>query len=133
VVAAEVSTGNEVVLSDGPVIDAVMASVALPGVFPPVRIADGDLMDGAVANNTPISVAVEAGATTVYVLHAGYACALPASPRSALGMALHALTVILQQRLLADVATYRGRRSCGWRRRCARCPCPRPTSATTAS
>lgn len=83
-----------------------MAGVAVPGVFPPVRLGGQDLMDGAVANNTPISVAVEAGAETVYVLHAGYACALPAAPRSALGMALHALTLILQQRLLADVTAF---------------------------
>lgn len=55
-------------------------------------------MDGAVANSTPISVAVKAGALTVYVLHAGHACALSTAPRSALGMALHALTHILQQR-----------------------------------
>ncbi|KUL35492.1 patatin-like phospholipase family protein [Streptomyces regalis] len=106
-VAAEVTTGRQTVLSQGPVVDAVMASAAVPGVFPPVRIGHRDLMDGGVANNTPISVAVEAGAQTVYVLHAGYACALDAAPRSALGMALHALTLILQQRLLVDVARHR--------------------------
>ncbi|KUO14280.1 patatin-like phospholipase family protein [Streptomyces dysideae] len=106
-VAAEVTTGRQSVLSHGPVVDAVMASAAVPGVFPPVRFAQQELMDGAVANSTPISVAVEAGAQTVYVLHAGYACALGTAPRSALGMALHALTLILQQRLLVDAALYR--------------------------
>ena len=105
-VATDVRTGEEVVLSRGPVIDAVLASVAVPGVFPPVRIGRRDLMDGGVTNNTPISVAVEAGAETVYVLPTGYACALSTPPRSALGMALHALTLILHQRLLADIATY---------------------------
>lgn len=106
VVTTDVRTGKEVVLSHGPVIDAVLASVAVPGVFPPMRIGQRDLMDGAVANNSPISVAVNAGADTVYVLHAGYACTLSTPPRTALGMALHALTVILQQRLLTDAAIY---------------------------
>ncbi|HXA62887.1 MAG TPA: patatin-like phospholipase family protein [Streptosporangiaceae bacterium] len=108
-VATDVGTGEEVVLSRGPVVDAVLASVAVPGVFSPVRIGGRDLMDGAVTNYTPISVAVEAGAETVYVLHTGYACALPTPPRSALGMALHALTLIVQQRLLADVTAYRAK------------------------
>lgn len=46
VVASEVRTGKQVVLSHGPVIDAVLASVAVPGVFPPVRIGRRDLMEG---------------------------------------------------------------------------------------
>jgi NTE family protein len=103
IVATDVRTGREAVFSRGPVVDAVMASIAVPGVLPPVRVADQDLMDGSVANNTPISIAVREGASTIYVLHPGYACALPALPRSALSMALHALSVVLQQRLIADV------------------------------
>jgi NTE family protein len=107
VVATDVTSGKEAVLSRGSVIEAVLASIAVPGIFPPVRIGGKLLMDGAVANNSPISVAVEHGATTIYVLHAGYACALQTPPRSALGMAMHALTVILQRRLLTDIAAYR--------------------------
>lgn len=106
VVATDVRTGEEAVLSRGPVVDAVLASTAVPGILPPVRVGDRDLMDGSVANHTPISIAAEEGASTVYVLHPGYACALPSLPRSALGMALHALSMILQQRLFADVITY---------------------------
>lgn len=103
VVATEVMTGREVVLSRGPAVDAVMASAALPAVFPPVSIEGHVLMDGGVVNNTPISVAVEQGADIVYVLPTGYACALPSPPRSALGMAMHAVTVAIQQRLVTDV------------------------------
>jgi NTE family protein len=103
VVATEVMTGREVVLSRGPAIDSVMASAALPAVFPPVTIEGHVLMDGGVVNNTPISVAVQQGADVVYVLPTGYACALAAPPRSALGMAMHAVTVAIQQRLVTDV------------------------------
>lgn len=104
VVATDVLTGHEVVLSTGPAVDAVLASAALPGVLPPVAVEDHVLVDGGVVDNSPISVAVELGAERVVVLPTGYACALTAPPRSALGTALHAVTLAVQRRLLLDVA-----------------------------
>lgn len=104
VVATDVATGAEVVLSRGDTVDAVAASTAIPGVFPPVPWERGVLMDGGVSNNTPISHAVEWGAETVYVLPTGYACSLDRPPGSALGLVLHAITLLVQQRLAADVA-----------------------------
>ena len=103
VVATEVATGREVHVGRGDVVDAVMASAALPGVFPPVQVGAHLLMDGGVVNNTPISAAVAHGADVVYVLPTGYACALPHPPRSPIGMAMHAITVAIQQRLISDV------------------------------
>ena len=108
VVATDVLTGTEVALSEGPAVDAVMASAALPAVFPPVNIGPRLLMDGGVVNNTPISVARQLGADTIYVLPTGYACALEEPPRSALGMGIHAVTLAIQQRLVADVAALQG-------------------------
>lgn len=66
-------------------------------------------MDGGVSNNTPISHAIDAGATTVYVLPTGYACALSSAPQGALAMALQSITLLVQQRLIADVARYQGK------------------------
>jgi NTE family protein len=106
VVTTEIVTGLEVVLSRGDAVDAVAASAAIPGVFPPVTVDGHQLVDGGVANNTPISHAIDAGATTVYVLPTGYACALHGAPRGALGMALQSITLLVQQRLIADVARY---------------------------
>ena len=108
VVATEVLTGREVVLRSGPAVDAVMASAALPAVFPPVTIDDHLLMDGGVANNTPISVALRLGADRVYVLPTGYACALAEPPRGALAMALHAVTLTVQRRLIEDTTQLAG-------------------------
>lgn len=102
VVATEMASGTEVALTRGDVIEAVAASTAIPGVFPPVTVDGRILMDGGVSNNAPISQAVQHGADTVYVLPTGYACALARPPRSALGMALHAITLLVQQRLAAD-------------------------------
>lgn len=107
VVTTEVTTGREVVLRAGPAVDAVLASAALPGVFPPVEVDGHLMMDGGVVNNTPISVARELGADRIYVLPTGYACALPSPPRSPVAMAMHAVTVAIQRRLIDDVRALR--------------------------
>jgi NTE family protein len=64
------------------------------------------LVDGGLANNTAVSQAVMAGAERVYVLPSGYACALQEPPRSPLAAVTHALTILMHQRLIADVALY---------------------------
>lgn len=107
VIAVDVITGEEVRLSEGPVLDSLLASAAIPAVLPPVRVQGRVLIDGGVANNTPISHAVELGATRIYVLPTGNACALPAPPRNALAMALHALSLLTQRRLMDDIERHR--------------------------
>jgi NTE family protein len=109
VVATDVMTGAEVVLAHGNAVDAVMASAAIPAVFPPVELDGHTLMDGGVVNNTAISVAGRLGADVIYVLPTGYACALEQPPVNALGMALHAVSLTIQRRLLADVETWQDR------------------------
>lgn len=102
VVAVDVQSGEDVLLSTGPAVDAVLASAAIPGVLPPVEIGGRWFMDGGVVNNTPISYAVALGATTVWVLPAGYPCALAAPPTTALGMALQGLSMLVEHRLALD-------------------------------
>lgn len=107
VVATEVLTGSEVRLSEGPLPEAILASTAIPGVLPTVDWRGRELMDGGVANNTPISHAVELGARRIYVLSAGQACELESAPRNALGMVLHATNLLVQRRLADDIDRYR--------------------------
>jgi NTE family protein len=109
VVATEISSGMEVLLSRGNTVKAVLASASIPGVFPPVSIENRQLVDGGVANNTPLSHAIALGATAVYVLPAGFACALVEPPKSALGMALQSLTLLIGRGLAADIEHYHGR------------------------
>lgn len=103
VVATEMKTGNEVVLSSGSVVDAVLASTAIPGVFPPVLVAGNMLIDGGVANNTPISTAIRLGATRVIVLSTGFTCAERRPPRGALEHAMRALNLLVARQLLVDL------------------------------
>ena len=85
---------------------AVLASTAIPGVLPAVCRDGRTLVDGGLANNTAISQAVALGADRVVVLPAGHACALPRPPRNPLGTAMQAISVLTQQRLVADMETY---------------------------
>jgi NTE family protein len=57
VTAVDTKTGSEVVISEGYLQDGVLATIALPGIFPPHRLNDWELMDGGVLNPVPVSVA----------------------------------------------------------------------------
>ena len=62
-VAVDIHTGREVILQGGLVIDAVRATISVPGVFMPVDLGDYRLVDGGVLNNVPVDVARGMGAT----------------------------------------------------------------------
>lgn len=61
-IAADLVTGHEVWLRKGDLTDAMRASFALPGVFPPVKINDRLLIDGALVNPVPVAPAQAMGA-----------------------------------------------------------------------
>ena len=106
VITTELKTGRAVLISTGPAVPALLASTAIPGIFPPVTIGRREFIDGGVANHTPIAAAMELGATRVFVLPVGYPW-LRQEPTNALGMALHALARFVEQKLDAEVAAYK--------------------------
>lgn len=108
VTATDVLSGTAVRLASGDTVRAVVASAAISGVLPAVTW-DGDaLVDGGVADNTPLSHAVELGAATIYVLPTGIACALTEAPHGALAMMVQAITVLIRQRMLDEIESYTG-------------------------
>lgn len=68
-VATELGSGHEVWLTRGPVVDAMRASYAIPGIFDPVYIGDRWLMDGALVNPVPVTVARAMGAEFVLAIN----------------------------------------------------------------
>lgn len=64
-VATELETGHELWLTRGPLVEALRASYALPGVFDPVKVSGRWLMDGALVNPVPVTVARALGADLV--------------------------------------------------------------------
>ncbi len=70
-VAASIERAAETWFDRGPIVDAVMASAAVPALFPPVEI-DGELYyDGGLVNSVPLDRAIDLGATEIYVLQVG--------------------------------------------------------------
>jgi NTE family protein len=70
-VAASIERAREHWFHSGELIEPVLASCALPGVFPPVRIGDEHYFDGGLVNSIPLNRAIAGGADTIWILHVG--------------------------------------------------------------
>lgn len=108
VIATDILEGKAVRLSSGPAVEALLATTAIPGVFPPVRIGGRALVDGAVAISTPIAAAVALGAARVIVLSPGLPCAAQAPPVGIVALGLQALHLLMVNQLLADLERFAG-------------------------
>jgi NTE family protein len=106
VVATDALDGTEVVLSSGDAATALLASAAIPAVFPPVVVDGRALIDGGIASNTPIAAAFALGARRIVVLPTGTPCALSTPPCGGLASGLHALNLLSMRQLLADIDRY---------------------------
>jgi len=71
VCAASIERAAEHWFDSGPVVDAVMASAAVPGLLPPAKVGDEHYLDGGIVNSIPLGRAVQLGATRVFVLQVG--------------------------------------------------------------
>jgi NTE family protein len=72
IIAADITSSTRAVFTSGPVVPAVMASGAIPGVFPPVTIGDHVYVDGGAVDNASIETALLLGARRIFVLDVGY-------------------------------------------------------------
>jgi NTE family protein len=102
VVATSLGSGGERWFSRGPVVEPILASAALPAVFPPVEINGEMLIDGAVVNNVPISKAVEVGAKRIYVLHCGNFDRPRRAPKRPLDALLQSFSIARNYRFQQD-------------------------------
>lgn len=106
VVATSLRTGRERwFFGSGDVVPAVMASAALPGVFPPVIVDGEPLIDGAVVNNVPISRAYELGAHRVVVFHVGNFERPRPLPKRPIDVIVQALSIARGHRFHLDTAS----------------------------
>jgi NTE family protein len=106
VVANDALAGTAVALSQGPIVPALLASSAIPAVFPPVTIDGRLLNDGGFAYQAPFETVIAAGATRLYVLPTGYTCARKQPPTSALAHALNALNMLAVSKLIGSIQYY---------------------------
>jgi NTE family protein len=71
VCAASIERAAEHWFDSGPVVDAVVASAAVPGLLPPAKVGDEHYLDGGIVNSIPLGRAVQLGASRVFVLQVG--------------------------------------------------------------
>jgi NTE family protein len=106
-IATDILTGEQVVLTSGNIVDAVLASSALPGIFPTMELAGRFLFDGSISSNTPLSVAAEYGAKEVFILPAGYVATLQKKPSGVVNIFLHSLNILMGQQFFRDIEFFR--------------------------
>ena len=104
VVATSLTDGRERWFTFGSAEEAVLASTAVPAIFPPVEIDGERFIDGGVVNNVPLRRAVESGATRIVVLLCGPPDYAPVSPRRPVEAMLNALMISIHARFARDLA-----------------------------
>lgn len=102
--ATDALSGEPVLLRSGDVVDALAASSAIPGIFPPVRIQGQWLVDGSLSAGCPVLQAQAMGADEVYLITTATAPRL-APPRGTVALAMNSVSLITarasRQQLLA--------------------------------
>lgn len=98
VVAIDLTAGRKAVFSSGPLAPAVLASSAIPGVFPPIVIGGHQYVDGGMVDPTGLEAALDLGARRIYVLDSGYAGSVPGGLSSMDAIVDHAFQVAAQHR-----------------------------------
>ncbi len=96
-VASDLVTGEEVELVDTPLFMAMRASLAVPGVFAPVRVDHRLLADGGLVRNLPITMARSMGAQVVIAVNVGTPLADESELGSAVGVARQMLRILTEQ------------------------------------
>lgn len=104
VVATSLTGGQERWITRGPVVDAVLASAAIPAIFPPVEFEGELLVDGGVADNVPISRPLHAGIKRIYVLLCGPLDYRPPVPSRPVEAVLTAFFVAIHARFARELA-----------------------------
>jgi NTE family protein len=103
-VAASIEGACEHWFSDGPLVDAILASAAVPGILPPVYIGGEHYIDGGIVNSIPVGRAVALGARRIFVLHVGRLDSPLQPPRWPWEVALVAFEIARRHRFLGDLA-----------------------------
>ena len=103
-VAASIERAAEHWFTDGPLIEAVLASSAVPGLLPPVEVDGEHYLDGGLVHSIPVGRAVALGADTIYVLHVGRIDRPLRPPTRPWEVALVAFEIARRHRFAADLA-----------------------------
>ncbi|AEV88416.1 patatin [Actinoplanes sp. SE50] len=103
--AASIERAAEHWFDSGPLVDAVLASSAVPGLLPPTEIDGEHFVDGGIVNSIPISEAVRLGARLIFVLQVGRVERQLSVPRRPWEVAQVAFEIARRHRFARDMAS----------------------------
>src|SRR4051794_7578514 len=104
-VAASIERASEHWFTAGPLVDAVLASTAVPGILPPVEVGGEHFLDGGIVNSIPVGRAAQLGATEIYVMHVGRLDRPLEPPRWPWEVALVGFEIARRHRFIGDLAS----------------------------
>jgi len=103
-VATDVVQGTAAWFHSGPLVDAVLASAAMPAMFPSVEIDGRRFLDGAIVNDVPVDRAAALGARTLYVLEVGPLTRTWSEPKRPLDTVMQAYWIARRHRFRSALA-----------------------------
>jgi NTE family protein len=103
-VASSIERAAEHWFDEGPLVEAVLASCAVPGLLPPVRVGDEHFFDGGLVNSIPVGRAVALGAREIYVLQVGRIESPLSPPRLPWEVAMVSFEIARRHRFARDMA-----------------------------
>lgn len=103
-VAASIERAAEHWFSTGPLVDAILASSAVPGVLPVVELDGEHFIDGGVVNSIPLGRAVDLAANEIYVLHVGRIERPLSAPKNPWQVMMIAFEIARRHRFAHDMA-----------------------------
>jgi NTE family protein len=109
VLATDIGAGRVRVFRQGPLLPALRASTAIPGVFPAVQIEDAGYLDGGIVDNMPISLAAADGGREVLGIELMAGGELQRPPTTWADLMGRTLQLSLHQRMLSDFERLRNR------------------------
>ena len=92
IVATDFHNGDQVVLNEGRLVDALRASIAIPYIWPPWPVGDRLLLDGSLTNPTPVDVAIREGADVILAI--GFELSFPRRVKSVTRFAFQVNTIM---------------------------------------
>lgn len=104
-IAADIETGNPVLLSSGDLAHAIRASMSIPGVFAPVEIGGRLLVDGGIANNLPVDVARQMGADILIVVDISTHLRTREKLSSAAGITAQVMTILIEKNVKVQLSS----------------------------
>jgi NTE family protein len=100
--ATDIATARPHVLRDGPVLPALLASAAIPGIFPPVQLGSLLLYDGGLVANVPMRQALAMGARSLVVLDCNFPGRILEAPATIAEVLFYTYTVTIRTQAIFE-------------------------------